>query len=146
MTPLAPPFVDDKPSRGAIPIMMNQSGDALAIAVKTWRINLHDILIVCDDVNLPLGTVRLRAQGSDGGHHGLASCLETLGTQEIARLRIGVGVQPLPEDLTDFVLSPFTEQERPAVNQVLRQAVEACELWATEGIQTAMNRVNVPQA
>jgi PTH1 family peptidyl-tRNA hydrolase len=142
-------------AHGAIPVsgttvrllrpltMMNQSGAALLPAVKRWRVALEDLLLVCDDVNLPLGTLRLRGQGSDGGHRGLASCLEALGTQEVARLRVGIGIKPLPEDLTDFVLSAFRVKERPIIRQAVERAVEACELWATQGVAAAMSRVNV---
>jgi aminoacyl-tRNA hydrolase len=141
------PVFNAHPSQHAVPIMMNQSGQALAIAVQPWRMGLQDILLVCDDVNLPLETLRLRPQGSDGGHHGLASCLEQLQSQAIPRLRVGVGIRPLPKDLTDFVLSPFTKQERLVLDHALNRAVEACELWAVEGMQVAMNRVNpVPRA
>lgn len=125
--------------------MMNRSGDALRASVRRWRVTPEDILLVCDDVNLPLGALRLRPQGSDGGHHGLASCVEALGTQDVARLRIGIGIQPLPRDLTDFVLSPFDGKEHPLLEQALARAAEACELWATEGVAAAMNWANRPQ-
>lgn len=121
--------------------MMNASGDAVADS-KEWNIQPADVLLVCDDVNLPLGTVRLRPQGSDGGHRGLASCLEALGTQDVPRLRVGVGRAPLPSDLTEFVLSPFEASERQTIREAIRQAVEACEVWVTDGMQAAMNRVN----
>ena len=75
----------------------------------------------------------------------MASCLEALGTPEAPRLRIGVGRDPLPKDLTDFVLSPFEPDEQPVVRQTIQRAVEACEIWATEGLPVAMNRVNAPQ-
>jgi PTH1 family peptidyl-tRNA hydrolase len=100
------------------------------------------LLIVCDDVNLPLGTIRLRLQGSAGGHHGLQSCLEALGTEEVPRLRIGVGVEPLPADLDGFVLSRFSSAERPIAKQAVERAALACEAWVTEGMETAMNRYN----
>jgi len=122
--------------------MMNRSGEAFVAAVPRWRVAPAELLLVCDDVNLPLGTVRLRPRGSAGGHHGLASCLEHLGTEEIPRLRIGIGVQPLPKDLTDFVLSSFRAEERPMVHRTIARAAETCELWVTEGIQAAMNRAN----
>ena len=118
--------------------MMNESGDAL----RAVPIPAGELLVVCDDVNLPLGAVRLRPQGSAGGHHGLQSCLEVLGTEQVARLRIGVGVLPLPSDLTDFVLSPFRSDERPRVKAALEQAADACELWVREGIDVAMNHYN----
>lgn len=122
--------------------MMNRSGEAFQHAVHKWKIELQDILIVCDDVNLPLGTRRLKASGSPGGHHGLASCLEALGTEEVPRLRCGVGTTLLPKDLTEFVLSEFQREERPIAQQMITRAVEACEQWCVEGIDATMNRVN----
>ena len=120
--------------------MMNESGDA----VRDLDVAPTDLLVVCDDVNLPLGMLRLRPQGGAGGHHGLASCLDALGTEDVARLRIGVGISPLPEDLTDFVLSPFGREERPRITPLLEQASKACEVWVQEGIEVAMNRYNMP--
>jgi len=122
--------------------MMNESGEAL----RTVEVPTQDILIVCDDVNLPLGTIRLRPQGSAGGHHGLQSCLEALGTERVPRLRIGVGTEGLPSNLIDFVLSPFRSAERPFVKQAIEQAGEACETWITKGMENAMNRYNRVQA
>jgi PTH1 family peptidyl-tRNA hydrolase len=118
--------------------MMNESGQALrALDIEPQR-----LLIVCDDVNLPLGVLRLRSGGGAGGHHGLESCLAVLGTEQVPRLRIGVGAEPLPSDLTRFVLSPFTSDERPAIGRALEQAADACEVWAREGIDAAMNHYN----
>lgn len=121
--------------------MMNLSGEALQAAAP-WSVAPSDTLIVCDDANVPLGRLRVRPQGSDGGQHGLASCLAALGTEEVPRLRIGIGCEPLPKDLTEYVLSPFGSSEQPVLRRMLAQAVEACEWWAAEGIDAAMNRVN----
>ena len=118
--------------------MMNESGDAL----KGMQVPAQDILLICDDVNLPLGTLRLRPEGGAGGHHGMQSCLQALGTEAVPRLRLGVGVEALPSDLHDFVLSPFRSTERPLINAALAQAVEACETWTREGIEVAMNQYN----
>jgi len=118
--------------------MMNESG----LAVKAARVAAPDVLLVCDDVNLPLGAIRLRPDGGPGGHHGLQSCLEALATEQVARLRIGVGSVPLPQDLRDFVLSPFLSTERPLLKGAIAQAVEACEAWTKEGIEMAMNQYN----
>ena len=118
--------------------MMNASGDAL----KALDADRRDLLIVCDDVNLPVGTIRLRQQGGAGGHHGLESCLQVLGSEEVARLRIGVGTIPLPKELTEFVLSRFEREERPIIQQATGQAAEACEAWIKDGIEVAMNRYN----
>ena len=122
--------------------MMNASGEALGL-VTSWGVEPASMLVVCDDVNLPLGTLRMRAQGSAGGHHGLASCLARLGTDALPRLRVGVGVQPLPNDLTEMVLSPFRSAERPLIEPLVTRAAEACEVWATDGIHAAMNHTNV---
>ena len=121
--------------------MMNESGEALRAA----QVTPQELLVVCDDVNLPLGTIRLRPDGSAGGHHGLQSCLEALGTEDVPRLRIGVGTDELPRDLHDFVLSPFQRMERPVVKRAIEQAAEACETWVKEGMDAAMNRYNRTQ-
>ena len=118
--------------------MMNESGDA----IKALAAPIEKILIVCDDVNLPVGTIRLKPQGSAGGHNGLRSCIEALGSEDVARLRIGVGAVLLPRDLREFVLSPFPSSERLLIKQSIQQAVEACEAWVREGIEAAMNRYN----
>ncbi|MBI2884965.1 MAG: aminoacyl-tRNA hydrolase [Candidatus Omnitrophica bacterium] len=123
--------------------LMNASGRAVAAAATAWHIQVEQgLLLVCDDVNLPLGVVRLRPQGSDGGHHGLASCFEALKTLQVARMRVGVGRAPLPRDLTEFVLSPFRSEEQAVVDQACRIAVDGCRVWARDGMKTAMNRVN----
>ena len=118
--------------------MMNESGEAL----KGLTVSLQDLLIICDDVNLPLGTIRMRPDGSAGGHHGLQSSLEALGTERVARLRIGVGASEMPGDLEEFVLSRFQNADRPLVTRVVEQAIDACEAWINEGIEKAMNRYN----
>ena len=126
--------------------LMNASGDAVAVAAAAWDIEPErELLLVCDDVNLPLGAVRLKPQGSDGGHHGLASCLGALKTTQVARLRIGVGADPLPRDLIEFVLSPFRAEEQAVVDQACHLAVGGCRVWARDGVATAMNRVNAPE-
>ena len=123
--------------------MMNLSGLAVRAAAQRWHVQPEELLAVCDDVNLPIGKIRMRPQGGAGGHHGLASCLEALDTTEMPRLRIGVGREPLPRDLAEFVLAPFSRDEREILERALTQAVEACELWLTKGIQAAMTWVNV---
>jgi len=124
-------------------LMMNHSGDAVVAMQRSRETTPSEILIVCDDVNLPVGTLRLRPSGGAGGHHGLLSCLEHLQTEDVPRLRIGVGRDSLPRDLTEFVLSPFDPEERPLIERAIEQAVEACEVWRSQGIEIAMNRVNM---
>ncbi len=118
--------------------MMNESGEA----VRGLDVPPGRLLIVCDDVHLPLGRLRLRASGGAGGHHGLASCLDALSTEEIPRLRVGIGVLPLPADLEEFVLGPFTADEAPMAAKGIEQAAEACEAWVGHGIEVVMNRFN----
>ena len=134
--------LDREPVRLMMPLtMMNESGYAL----EGIGLAPRDLLIVCDDVNLPLGALRLRPQGSSGGHNGLSSCLGALGTEDVPRLRIGVGTPDMPTDLKSFVLGNFPASERTVIDEALEQAAEACELWVKEGIELAMNRCNKVQ-
>jgi len=118
--------------------MMNLSGKVL----KILEVAPEDLLVVCDDVNLPLGRIRLRAKGGPGGHNGLESCVAAMGTEEIGRLRIGVGVKALPHELHDFVLSAFDRIEEPVVEEAIQKAIEACGCWVEEGMDRAMSRYN----
>ena len=122
-------------------MMMNASGEALA-HLQEWRVTPTEVLVVCDDVNLPLGTLRLRARGGAGGHHGLASCLTTLQTEAVPRLRVGIGIEPLPKDLTEFVLSPFHTEERAMMRQTMGRAAEVCQVWAQDGLEVARNQMS----
>jgi PTH1 family peptidyl-tRNA hydrolase len=123
---------------------MNRSGAALArLRAQPEFDPAHDLLVLVDDYALPLGTYRLRASGSAGGHNGLKSVEGALRSQDYARLRIGVG--PLPpetDDSADYVLAEFSSEERAAVDQLLEPMAEAVECWLAEGIEAAMNRYN----
>ena len=123
---------------------MNRSGAALApLRARPDFDPSRDLLIVVDDVALPLGRFRLRGAGSSGGHNGLKSVEGTLQRQDYARLRIGVG--PAPEgldDLADFVLGEFTAEERETLEQLLEPMSEAVECWLAEGVERAMSRFN----
>lgn len=120
--------------------MMNRSGEALG--ALQGELAPGDVLIVCDDVNLPFGRLRLRAHGGSGGHHGLQSCLEGLGTEQVARLRIGIGGGEAGRDLTRVVLSTFTKSERPVLEDLTRRAAETCDTWVENGVEVAMNACN----
>jgi PTH1 family peptidyl-tRNA hydrolase len=122
---------------------MNRSGLALAAyeRARNERPEPGRTLVLCDDVYLPLGTLRMRASGSTGGHNGLASVEEYFGTPEYARLRIGVGGVS-PEELTEHVLSTFDESEIEAIKDAIERAELAAEVWAREGVESAMNRFN----
>ena len=123
---------------------MNRSGEALAEFGRRHGLVAQDSLVVVDDVYLPLGRLRLRARGSDGGHNGLASIIEALGNDAFPRLRIGVGRGESETDLVDHVLAAFDEEERPTLEGALERSTEAALLWAAEGITAAMNRFNAP--
>jgi PTH1 family peptidyl-tRNA hydrolase len=102
------------------------------------------VLVVYDEVNLPLGKLRLRRAGSPAGHRGLESVIESLRTAEVPRLRLGVAPEEKPagEDLADFVLAPFAADERETVDGMVRRAADACEAWVSEGVEAAMGRFN----
>jgi PTH1 family peptidyl-tRNA hydrolase len=121
---------------------MNNAGDAL----QAWRQGREgaadDLMVVADDVYLPVGTVRIRARGSSGGHRGLESIEGALGTNDFARLRIGVGAAESSEGLREHVLTGFTAEERTQVDESVLQAADALECWAAEGVLATMNRFN----
>ncbi len=121
---------------------MNKSGTAVAAAKSFYKIPDVDLLIVCDDLNLPLGKLRFRARGSAGGQKGLEDIIRRLGTEEFARLRIGIGAPPEGWDWPDYVLSKFTKQETPDVEQTVCNAADAVALWARQGVDVCMNQYN----
>lgn len=124
---------------------MNRSGHALRCLAETGRLEPAQLLVVYDEVRLPLGRVRIRPGGSPGGHRGMESVVESLRTDEVARLRLGCageGGVPEGDDLVDYVLSPFRRHELAAVEEMIERAADACETWLGEGIETAMNRYN----
>lgn len=122
---------------------MNASGGAVKCLLKRWRLDRNKLLVVCDDVSLPLGTIRLRPQGSEGGHRGLASVLEEVQTQEIPRLRVGISTGLMEGDLTAFVLGKWKAGEKKMLEEALGLAVKACEAWMERGMTQAMNQFNV---
>lgn len=121
---------------------MNRSGGPVRRLLQGEGLSPQEILIVCDDYALPLGTIRTRRRGSDGGHNGLASILSILGTDDIPRMRLGIGNPPAGEDPADFVLSHFASQEAAPVEDLLERAARAIETAVGQGIETAMNRFN----
>jgi len=122
---------------------MNCSGRAVAQVARFYKVPIENILVVCDDLSLPLGKLRMRRSGSSGGQKGLADILKSLGSQDVPRLRIGIDPTPADRDTADYVLSKFSNAEREVVQDALRQATKAIECWLGEGIDTAMNRHNV---
>jgi PTH1 family peptidyl-tRNA hydrolase len=121
---------------------MNLSGQVVSERMHFYKIDLPDLLVVADDVNLPLGRLRARASGSEGGHNGLRSIAESLGTIEYARLRIGVGRGDLRRDLADHVLARFEPEERTGIEDAVARAADACETWISDGLARVMNTFN----
>lgn len=121
---------------------MNLAGAALRHWVQQNQASPEDLLVVTDDVYLPIGRLRLRARGSSGGHRGLESVEEAVGHREFARLRIGVGAADSSAELRDHVLETFNPEEEARAREAVRRAADAVECWATEGLGAAMNRFN----
>jgi PTH1 family peptidyl-tRNA hydrolase len=122
--------------------MMNLSGEAVGGLASFYKTDALDILVVADDVNLPLGRLRLRARGSAGGHNGFRSIIESLGTDAFPRLRVGVGRGDVTRDLADHVLATFDDDERDEVTNAMARAADAVETFLAEGIEAAMNLYN----
>ena len=121
---------------------MNRSGLSVGEAVSFYKIPLNNVLIVCDDLNLPFCKLRFRSEGGSGGQKGLADILRVLGTEKIPRLRIGIGNPPGQMDAADCVLMNFTEKEQPDLQITVKQAAEAVLCWMNKGIDEAMNQYN----
>jgi PTH1 family peptidyl-tRNA hydrolase len=121
---------------------MNLSGQAVGPLVRRYGILLSALLVIYDDMDLPLGTIRLRPRGGAGGHKGMRSIIEALGGQEFPRLRVGIGRPPGGEDAVDYVLSDFTLEEWAVIEGVYEKVLGAVECWLREGIVEAMGRYN----
>ncbi|MBN1279728.1 MAG: aminoacyl-tRNA hydrolase [Chlorobiaceae bacterium] len=122
---------------------MNLSGHAVIAAMNFWKIPRQDILAVCDDLNLPSGSLRLRAKGSAGGQNGLKHIIECLGSDEFARLRVGIRLdEQLPGPFSSFVLGKFSEEEKKTMEKILPLCSDAALDFAVNGIEHAMNRYN----
>lgn len=124
---------------------MNRSGYALRCLVEKHGYEAADTLVVYDEVALPLGRIRLRPGGSPAGHRGLESVVENLRTSRVPRLRLGCAGEDGPppgDELVDYVLSPFGDDEMEAVDEMIERAADACEAWIADGIEAAMNRYN----
>ena len=122
---------------------VNHSGESIAALLREYQPPLQDVLVVCDDVNLDFGKLRIRKEGSAGGHHGLESAIEALGgRQDFPRLRFGVRNAQMPHDLESFVLETFNHEERPVKDELLGKAVLICESWINEGFEAAQKRLS----
>ncbi|HUF49175.1 MAG TPA: aminoacyl-tRNA hydrolase [Vicinamibacterales bacterium] len=121
---------------------MNVSGEAVGALVRYYRVELTDVLVVCDDVSLPLGKLRARARGTEGGHNGLRSVAGHLGTIDYPRLRVGVGRGDDRRDLADHVLARFDPDERTGSEDAIARAADAVETWIDAGLERVMNTFN----
>jgi PTH1 family peptidyl-tRNA hydrolase len=125
---------------------MNLSGRAVAALLRFYKIEHSQLLVVCDDLNLPTGKLRLRAAGSNGGHNGLSSVEQSLASRDYARLRVGVGEPPERErrerGTAEYVLSPFPAAERELLAETIGRAADCIETFVQDGVAAAMNRHN----
>ncbi len=120
---------------------MNRSGEAARALLQRYPLEPARLLVIVDDVALPPGKIRVRPSGSDGGHNGLESIIQCLGTQVFPRVRVGIGSPP-PGQMVEYVLSRFSPQQQPIIEEALQRAADAVEVAIAEGVQAAMNRFN----
>ncbi|MEZ4671927.1 MAG: aminoacyl-tRNA hydrolase [Anaerolineae bacterium] len=121
---------------------MNLSGEAVRALVDFYKVDIPHVIIVADDLDIPLGTVRLRKSGSAGGQNGMKSVIQHLGTQDFSRLRFGIGRPPGKMQARDYVLSSFKGDDAILASQVVDRAADAVETWLVDGIELAMTRHN----
>ena len=138
--------------RGSEPVLlvkpltfMNRSGVAVERVIHSAGEGPSALVVVLDDAALPLGQTRVRPRGSHGGHNGLRSVLEVLGTDEFARVRVGIRKAEAPEDLAEYVLSEFPQEDVLVVQEMVGSAADAVECLLEEGVEVAMNRYNSPR-
>ncbi len=123
---------------------MNQTGEVIHSLLQSTNRSSSDLILVYDDLDLPLGVLKIKTRGGPGGHNGLRSVLSHLGNEDFCRLKVGIGRPSDDENPADYVLSPFSHDERGKVDAVLPKAVDALECVMSEGIPMAMNRFHAP--
>ena len=121
---------------------MNLSGESVGALMDYYNIQLEDIVVIYDDLDLPTGQLRLRQKGSAGGHNGIKSLIQHLGTQEFNRMRIGISRPPSGMKVPDYVLARFSEEEIPEMAQAVEKSADACELWLSKPYIEVMNQFN----
>ena len=121
---------------------MNASGECVRAYMDFYKIPAERILVICDDISLAPGNLRLRVKGSAGGHNGLKSIIAHIGTSVFPRLRLGVGEKPFGWDLADHVLARFPKEEEPVMREVMKAVTEEIPLYLSEGAEAAMNKFN----
>ena len=122
---------------------MNLSGECVGLIAGFYKLDAEDIIVICDDINLDTGRLRIRAKGSAGGHNGLKNIIAHLGTEAFPRIRIGVGEKTEGWDLADYVLARFSGEDEAAMRKAIKNAVGAIETWISYDIGKAMNLYNV---
>lgn len=122
---------------------MNRSGESVSSLLSFFKSNPSDCIVVCDDLELPLGKIRVRGKGGHGGHNGLRSIIEQIGSQEFIRVRVGIGRPKDESQVSDYVLGPFSKAEKPAIDDAMERASNAVEAIVTEALEAAMNRFNL---
>lgn len=122
---------------------MNLSGESIREVVDYYKIEAEDIIIIYDDISLEPGQLRIRLKGSAGGHNGIKNIISHLGSQEFPRIKVGVGEKPPRMDLADYVLSRFSKEEQPLMEDAFKEAAEAAVMMMTDGAEKAMNHFNI---
>ena len=127
----------------AMPLtFMNLSGPAVAALAKKYKADLEDLLVVCDDLDLEFGRLRIKAGGTSAGHRGVESVIGSLSSDSFGRLRVGISRPRKAQEASEYVLSPFTRAERGLLAGIIENAAECCKTWSTQGITEAMNIFN----
>ena len=123
-------------------VFMNLSGGPVKALLKKHKLGLEDLLIICDDLDLEFGRIKIRPAGSSGGHNGLSSVIDSLGSREFGRLRVGIGRPPKNIDAASYVLLPFSRKEQAMLPGLSEEALACCRSWAVQGIAKTMNLYN----
>jgi len=121
---------------------MNLSGIAVKALLKKYKVGSENLLVVCDDLDLEPGRIKIRPSGTSAGHRGMESIIEQIGTREFSRLRIGIGRPPRSTDAVGYVLTAFSKREKPLIEEARERAVECALSWSGKGIDEAMNIFN----
>ena len=121
---------------------MNLSGQSVAEVIKFYKIEKSDIIILYDDIDIKMGSIRIREKGSAGGHNGIKSIISCIGTDEFTRIKIGIGGDYSYFDLADYVLAPFSKSEEPLINDGIEKAKESVKIILKDGVSAAMNQMN----
>lgn len=121
---------------------MNRSGESVSSLLSFFKLTPLDCIVICDDLELPLGKIRVRGNGGHGGHNGLRSIIELTGSQEFVRVRVGIGRPNDPSRVSDYVLSPFSKEEKPIIEEAIEKAARTVETIIRDGVEAAMNKFN----